>query len=139
VSVFVGTLALLAVLVSNDLHHADAVRIWRRELEQGSDLVTSNYVVVETIAVLQHRVGVAAVRTFVRGVVPALSVAWVAPEDHEAATTALLANGRRGVSLVDRCCFQVMRRLGLERVFAFDRHFANAGFKVLNSYHVHGC
>ncbi len=46
-------------------------------------------------------------------------------------TAALLAGVRRGVSLVDCCCFQVMRRLGPERAFAFDRHFANAGFQVL--------
>ncbi len=128
---FVDTSALLAVLVANDLHHADAMRIWRRELEQGSDLVTSNYVLVETAAVLQHRVGMAAVRTFVHDVVPALRVEWVSGEDHEAAIGALLAGGRRGVSLVDCCCFQVMRRLGLETAFAFDRHFANAGFEVL--------
>jgi predicted nucleic acid-binding protein len=129
--VFVDTSALLAVLVSNDLHHAEAVRVWQRELEQGSDLVTSNYVVVEATAVLQHRVGMAAVRTFVHDVVPALRVEWVSAEDHEAAAGALLASGRRGVSLVDCCCFQVMRRLGLERVFCFDRRFATAGFEVL--------
>lgn len=128
---FVDTSALLAVLVANDLHHAEAVRVWQRELEEGSDLVTLNYVLVETTAVLQHRVGMAAVRTFVHDVVPALRVEWASPEDHEAAAGALLAGGRRGVSLVDCCCFQVMRRLGLERVFCFDRHFATAGFEVL--------
>ncbi len=127
---FVDTSALLAVLVANDLHHADATMIWRRELEQGSDLVTLNYVLVETTAVLQHRVGMAAVRTLVHDVVPVLRVEWVSAEDHEAATGALLAGGRRGVSLVDCCCFQVMRRLGLERAFAFDRHYTNAGFEV---------
>jgi len=130
VSGFVDTSALLAVLVANDMHHREAERIWRRELDEGRDLLTSNYILVETTAVLQHRVGMGAVRSFTQDVVPALRVEWVSPEDHRAAAAALLASGRRGVSLVDYCSFEVMRRLGLERAFAFDRHFADAGFQL---------
>lgn len=129
---FVDTSALLAVLVANDLHHAEAERIWRRELHEAHDLFTSNYILVETTAVLHHRVGMAAVRSLVQDVVPALRVEWVSSEDHRAAAAALLAAGRRGISLVDCSSFEVMRRLGLERAFAFDRHFAEAGFQLVD-------
>ena len=53
-------------------------------------------------------------------------------EDHRAAAAALLAAGRRGISLVDCSSFEVMRRLGLERAFAFGRHFAEAGFQLVD-------
>jgi predicted nucleic acid-binding protein len=131
VRTFVDTSAFLAVLVANDTHHGEAETIWRRELEQGQELLTSNYVLVETTAILQRRVGMAAVRTLVQDVVPALTVEWVSAEDHRAATAALLAGGRRAVSLVDFSSFEVMQRLGLQRAFAFDRHFAEAGFELL--------
>ena len=131
-SSFVDTSAFLAVLVANDVNHREAERIWRRELDEGRDLLTSNYVLVETTAVLQHRVGIGAVRSFVQDVIPALRVEWVSQEDHRAATAALLAAGRRGISFVDCSSFEVMRRLGLERAFAFDRHFAEAGFQLLD-------
>jgi predicted nucleic acid-binding protein len=132
VSSFVDTSAFLAVLVANDVNHRDAERIWQRELGEGQDLLTSNYILVETTAVLQHRVGMGAVRSFVQDVIPALRVEWVSQEDHRAATAALLAAGRRNISFVDCSSFEVMRRLGLERAFAFDRHFADAGFKLVD-------
>jgi predicted nucleic acid-binding protein len=129
---FVDTSALLAVLVADDMHHAEAERIWRRELHEGHDLLTSNYILVETTAVLQHRVGMPAVRSLVQDVVPALRVEWVSSDDHRAAAAALLAAGRRAISLVDCSSFEVMRRLGLERAFAFNRHFAEAGFQLVD-------
>lgn len=37
----------------------------------------------------------------------------------------------RGVSLVDRVSFEVMRRLGFTIAFAFDAHFHKFGFRAL--------
>ena len=44
---------------------------------------------------------------------------------------ALLAAGRRTVSLVDWVSFLVMRRHGVRRAFTFDQDFAVEGFEVL--------
>ena len=38
---------------------------------------------------------------------------------------------RRQLSLVDCASFDIMRRLGLRDVFAFDPHFAEQGFRCL--------
>ena len=51
--------------------------------------------------------------------------------DHDLAGTALLAAGRRDISLVDFSSFQVMRRMELRRAFAFDPHFSEQGFEVV--------
>jgi predicted nucleic acid-binding protein len=62
VSVFVDTSALYALLVRTDEDHAEAAKAFRGLLEAGRSLVSTNYVLVETTALLQHRIGLAAVR-----------------------------------------------------------------------------
>ncbi len=86
---------------------------------------------VETTALLQHRIGMDAVRVFSDDIVPALEVRWIGEEEHRAATLAVLAANRRGLSLVDCTSFEVMRRLGLRTAFSFDAHFAEQGFEPL--------
>jgi predicted nucleic acid-binding protein len=128
VSVFVDTSALLAVLDGDDESHARADVAWRKLLASEEPLATTNYVLVETFALLQSRLGLDAVRALEQDVVPALRVIWVQPELHAAAATALLTAGRRRLSLVDCVSFEAMRRAGIRRAFVFDRHFAEQGF-----------
>jgi len=132
-NVFVDTSAFLAVLDRSDERHAAARRIWAELLEAGRTLVSHNYILVETSAVLARRIGMDAVRVFERDIVPVLSLLWVSREIHEAAVGAHLAAGRRGLSLVDCASFEVMRRTGLRKVFAFDPHFVESGFEPLGA------
>jgi predicted nucleic acid-binding protein len=128
VSVFVDTSALVAVLHAGDENHARAARSFRALLESDEDLVTTSYVLVETVALLQHRFGLAAVRGFQDAVAPVLGVVWVDAEIHAEGAAALLTAGRRELSLVDCVGFTCMRRQGLTRAFHFDRHFRDQGF-----------
>lgn len=130
-TVFVDTSALYAVLDRDDDHHAAARPMWEHLLGGRDNLVTSNYVVVEMAALLQHRVGLAAARALFDDVLPALATEWVTPDDHARGVAALLAAGRRKLSLVDCTSFTIMRRLGVQRVFAYDRHFSEQGFETL--------
>ena len=59
-----------------------------------------------------------------------LEVDWITAERHAAAAHALLTAGRRKLSLVDCASFESMRQLGVDVVFAFDRHFREQGFKL---------
>ncbi len=127
-SVFVDTSALVAVLHAGDENHARASRSFRALLESDEELVTTSYVLVETVALLQHRFGLAAVRGFQDAVAPVLGVVWVDAELHAEGAAALLTAGRRELSLVDCVSFACMRRQGLTRAFHFDRHFRDQGF-----------
>ena len=94
-------------------------------------LVCSNYVLVETLALVQHRLGIPAVRTFQEDIMPVLNVEWVDEAVHHVGTASVLAAARRGLSLVDCVSFEIMRRLGIKTAFAFGHHFEEQGFECL--------
>ncbi len=127
---FVDTAAFLAVLNANDQYHAAASQQWDRLLSSNSILFSSNYVVLETTTLLQHRFGIEAVRLFESDVLPVIEIAWVDEEIHKQGMSALLAANRRNLSLVDCTSFEIIRQVGLGAVFTFDPHFSEQGFTV---------
>jgi len=127
-TVFVDTSAVLAVLHADDEHHSRAAATFRSLLERETSLLTSNYCVLETVAIVQHRFGSKAVRRFHADLLPVFSVEWVDAAIHQEAMTALLTADRRRLSLVDCSSFSIMRRLGVTTAFHFDRHFREQGF-----------
>ncbi|MBM4431479.1 MAG: PIN domain-containing protein [Chloroflexi bacterium] len=130
-SIYVDTSALYAVLDADDRNHPAAREAWAGLLQSGESLLCSNYVLVECFALVQHRLGLAAVRALQEDVVPVLSVYWVDEAVHAAGISALLTAGRERLSLVDCTSFELMRRLGLRTAFTFDEHFAEQGFACL--------
>ena len=127
---FVDTSALLALLDADQPRHAEAVTAWSSLAAADTPLVTSNYVLLETITVAQRRMGLDAVRAFVRDVLPAIETVFVDDEIQQAALGALLAAGRRQLSLVDCASFEIMRRRRIDRAFAYDAHFDEQGFEL---------
>jgi predicted nucleic acid-binding protein len=127
-TVFVHTSAFLAVLNRDDRFHELADVSWRALVAANSGLVTTNYVVVETFAVAQHRQGIEAVRILQQDILPVVDLEWATPEDHGGGVQAVLAARRRDLSLVDAVSFAVMRRLGVTRYLGFDPHFEEQGF-----------
>lgn len=91
-------------------------------------LVTHAYVVVEVVALVQRRLGLHVVRRLVDDLLPLMGVVQVSERMHAEAMAALLAADRRGISLVDRVSFLVMRHLGIRRAFTFDADFVDEGF-----------
>jgi len=129
-STFVDTSALIALLIREDENHGPAGKICKKLGERDEPLLTSNYVLVETLALLQRRSGVAAARVFVADVLPILRVEWVDARLHEAGTQSMLMAGKSGPSIVDCVNFALLRDLGIQKVFAFDRHFKAQGFRL---------
>ena len=129
-TVFVDTSALYALLDAADAQHRPGRAAFTR-LVHDQDLITHSYVLVETIALAQRRLGPDAVRALTRELLPAVATVWVDEAAHAAGLAALIAAFPTEVSLVDQVSFHLMRELGLTRAFAFDRDFRTAGFEVL--------
>jgi predicted nucleic acid-binding protein len=127
-TVFLDTSGLYAVFDRADANHARAKAAWVGWLSESAVLLTNNYVLVETTALLQHRIGVAAVRALHEDVMPLLQVEWVSEEQHRSGVEAVLAASRKKLSLVDCVSFQTMRSRGVRTAFSFDAHFREQGF-----------
>jgi predicted nucleic acid-binding protein len=128
---FVDTSALIALLDSSEARHAPCARAWKKLLDDDDSLVTSSYVLVETYALAQRRLGMEAVRTLTTDFAPLLVVDWIDEPIHSAALAALLTANRRELSLVDCVSFEVMRRRDVTRAFAIDTDFSKQGFTVV--------
>lgn len=128
---FVDTSFLVALLDEDDPGFADALRLWRKAEAERWAVITSTHVVLEACAVLQRRLGVAAVRKLVHEILEPVALGWVTRDDHEHAMETVLVADQPDLSLVDCVSFEVMRRLDVHACLAFDRHFAEQGFLPL--------
>jgi predicted nucleic acid-binding protein len=129
--IFVDTSAIYAILDADDRNHGAAVTTLRELRSRDAVLMTHEYVLVEAIALAQRRLGMTATRRLIDDLLPLIQVAWVDPGLHAEARAALLAAGRRAVSLVDWTSFLAMRANGVRQAFTFDPDFAVEGFDVV--------
>jgi len=130
-TIFVDTSALLALLDADDRNHTIAKQAWEEMVRNEESLKCTNYILIETFALVQHRLGMDAVRTLQEDILPLVSVEWMDEQNHYSSVLALLVADRRGLSLVDCASFETMRRLGLNTAFTLDRHFDQQGFRVI--------
>lgn len=101
-------------------------------MNSDEEVITSNYVIVETTALLHSRFGIAIACQFSENMVPVLSVEWVDEQLHNTAVSVLnAASSNRSPSLVDCVSFEVIRRRKVDRVFAYDRHFRERGYELI--------
>ena len=127
----VDSSALYALTIAEDLHHDRAVACFG-ELEQlGVALSTTNYVLLECVALIQRRYGMPDAQEFLKKVDALLDIVWIGQAEHGEAVKMWTAAGRRALSLVDCTNMVVMRQQHIRAIVAFDPHFHEAGFEVL--------
>ncbi len=129
--VFIDTSAFLSILDSDDNFHPKAKTEWAGLVSSGAVLFCNNYVLVETFALVQHRLGMKAVRALNDDILPLVNIEWVDETTHRAGVSAVEASGRRRLSLVDCVSFETMRQLGIKTAFAFDQHFSEQDFECV--------
>jgi uncharacterized protein len=131
VMVFLDTSALYAVLDREDANHEVATQTWQWLLTEAAVLVTHNYILVESNALAQQRLGIGALRSIHEDIVPILRIEWVTREQHRTAMEMALAAARKKLSFVDCASFVLMRDHGISEAFCFDRHFRQQGFRTI--------
>lgn len=130
----IDTGALIALARPRDQHHAEAVSTARSHREAGGSFLGSTLILGEFHSHLLFLRGPAGAHAVLVRLLVDLIHEWreVSSELAREATERWLLRFRdRPFSLVDAVSFELMRREGLDRAFAFDHRFEVAGFTLL--------
>ena len=132
-SVLVDTSAWYALVAEGEDRNADAQRLLTTLDPSRAELITTNFVVAETHALILRRRGrldaLAWLHRLRHGQIAEIDRFGEADEDR---AVAIIEGYRdKAFSYTDATSFAVMRRLGIETAFSFDRHFAQFGVTTL--------
>ncbi len=121
------TSALYALSDKADPDSITAFKEFDGALRAGETFLIHNYILVESAALLQARLGCPTAARFLKEV-KSFDLEWIDQELHEDAEKELERIGTRGVSLADCASFIVMRRRRGHQAFTFDPDFEEEGF-----------
>jgi predicted nucleic acid-binding protein len=131
--VFVDTGAWIALAVVCDSLHPRARGIWIMLSEAGARLVVSFPVVLETYTYLQRKVSQDLAERWLQSLdsVRFLERVECTHADLKTAIKYLSRPDFHKLSMVDATSFVLMKKHKLRVAFAFDTHFATAGFRLV--------
>ncbi len=123
-SILVDTSALYALVDADDAHHEDAVRYLKR-LGRGVSLVLPDVTLMETMALINSRLGkrvaIRALRSIQRSL--RFQVIRLGDEDYAETRRAFERYADKDWSPFDCACLAVARARQIREAFAFDAHF----------------
>ena len=131
--VFVDTGAWIALAIVRDSLHERAVSGWSTLERSSARVYTSVPVVLETFTYLDRKGSRELAQRWRASLraVPRLQILGCAAADLEAASPWLERTDLHRLGLVDATSFVVMRKHSIRVAFAFDVHFAIAGFRLV--------
>jgi len=129
--ILIDTSAIIAILCKEDRFHERAKHTWFNLLEKNEIIQFTNYILLETVSLIQRRHGMDILHAFQNDMMPLLKIEWLGEKEHIQAMNALLLVNRRRLSLVDYTSFETMQRLGIQNFFTFNQHFSEQGFEVI--------
>lgn len=127
--IFLDTSGIYAAANANDPNHATVKDRLTAILDSSEGLLTHSYVLGESAALMQRRLGLEAAVRFAREA-RTLTIDWIDHATHEEAAHRWSRSGLRHLSLVDHVRFLVMRSRGIDTALAFDQDFVGQGFRL---------
>lgn len=130
---FVDTAGWMACADAGDSSHALACEARDSALQQGVLLVTTDYVMDETLTLIRMRLGLRAAKAWWEQVEGSsrLRWEWIGMERAEKARKAFFRYRDKNYSFTDCTSLVVMQELRLKQALTTDRHFRQMGFQVL--------
>lgn len=130
--IFIDTGAFVARHLPRDQHHRAAVNGWKQLARRGWRCLTTSFVLDETVTLLARRAGARFAAERARAMLTSERLTIVRPTaDDELLAIELLEKFEdKDPSFTDCVSFVAMRARGVQRAFAFDRHFREAGFAL---------
>ena len=132
-ALFVDTAGWLACADGADRAHAPCRAARDAALEAGRALITSDFVVDETLTLLRLRLGLAAAEGWWQQIDGSARVRWerIDGARFERARQLFFRYGDKDFSFTDCTSFVVMRELRLTQALTTDGHFQQMGFQML--------
>ena len=132
-SLFVDTAGWMACADDADPAHNRVVKARDHWFEQGGILVTTDYVIDETLTLVRTRLGLAAAGRWWVQIEQSsrLRWEWVGVARAEKARVIFFHFHDKDFSFTDCASFVVMKELKLRQALTVDKHFAQMGFHVL--------
>jgi hypothetical protein len=132
-ALFADTAGWMACADEADPAHERASEVRDIALEQGGVLVTTDYVVDETLTLIRMRLGLPAAEAWWRQVEGSsrLRWEWIDVVRAERARHAFFRHRDKEYSFTDCTSMVVMHELRLKQVLTTDGHFVQMGFHVL--------
>ncbi len=132
-ALFVDTAGWMACADSNDTAHVQSCAARDAALEAGRTLVTTDFVVDETLTLIRFRLGVDAAEAWWQQVDGSRRLRWepVDSDRFERARQMFFRYRDKDFSFTDCSSFAIMRELKLVQALTTDHHFRQIGFEVL--------
>jgi predicted nucleic acid-binding protein len=130
---FADTAGWVACADESDPAHKAAVQARDRWLADGGALVTTDYVIDETLTLLRIRLGMGAAETWWRQIEGSgrLTWEWVGVERAERARAIFFQFRDKDFSFTDCTSFVVMKELKIRQALTTDKHFGQMGYEML--------
>jgi uncharacterized protein len=129
---FADSAGYFALLDADDRNHGVAVVVARRLADERRRLVTTNFVVAESHALILTRLGHAPALHFLEGFDRGGTVVVrISTRDERRAREIIRRYEDKDFSLTDATSFAVMERLRIRDAFTFDRNFGQFGVRML--------
>ena len=127
---FVDTSAWYAYFDNSDTDHPAAARFMNN---LSSSLITTNYIIDETLTLIRTRIGHSLAVTIGKQLFAGhfAQLVRVTDKDESAAFELFTQYSDKSYSFTDCTSFVIMRNLDITQAFTFDKHFRQAGFKKL--------
>ena len=129
--ILLDTSAIVAIADVRDEFHERAIRTMERLSSDDAPLLTHSYVVLETAAVMQRKIGMQPALDFLTEIEDIATIHWVNQEDHQRAVHRFGQRHRRNLSLVDCISFVLMEQYDCTTAFAYDSDFESEGFQLI--------
>ena len=137
--IFVDSGAWIALSHRRDQHHADAVAVFNDLVQQDAQLLTTDYVIDETVTRLRYdwsHLGAVEFLDFIKRAkeateeAVALTVAEIDSALFQEAERLFRQYDTAELSFTDCTSFVVCRRRNISEAFAFDQHFLMMGITL---------
>ena len=126
---FVDTSAFIALVDATDRNHRPARKCYLEIIESGNRLVSSNFVICETLNYLRTRISYRVSIEFRESVYKSniLEITPVSSEIEEADYKIFKKYKDKAFSFTDCTSFALMEREKIKKVFSLDHHFVQYG------------